>query len=67
MRMTTYVPTNKHTLKRMNSKTTFSVEAIRMLAWPWPAHACLLIHPSVCLEALEAGGHGLAAVVEDEA
>jgi len=51
----------------MNSKTTFSVEAIRMLAWPWPAHACLLIHPSVCLEALEAGGHGLAAVVEDEA
>ena len=51
--MTTYVPTNKHTLKRMNSKTTFSVEAIRMLAWPWPAHACPLIHPSVCLEALE--------------
>jgi len=38
-----------------------------MLAWPWPAHACPLIHPSVCLEALEAGGHGLAAVVEDEA
>jgi len=25
------------------------------------------MHPSVCLEALEAGGHGLATVVEDEA